>query len=84
MTKKYKIKPGMHQFVPGSGAAIHQHDGLTDEEIDWYLERYPHVAQLIAENVPEPEEEHANVIELKSEPKQSESEIFEEGSEDEI
>lgn len=45
MTKKYILKPGKHQFAPGS-AAIHSNDNLNDEEAKWYLERYPHIASL--------------------------------------
>lgn len=45
MTKKYILKPGSHQFVPGS-AATHNNDNLTDEEAAWYLQRYPHIASL--------------------------------------
>ncbi|TSD67600.1 hypothetical protein FFF34_009475 [Inquilinus sp. KBS0705] len=43
--KKYILKPGLHQFVPGS-PAVHSNDNLTDEEAEWYLERYPHIAGL--------------------------------------
>ena len=35
--KKYILKPGLHQFVPGS-PAVHSNDNLTDEEAKWYLE----------------------------------------------
>ena len=44
-TKKYILKPGRHQFVPGS-AAIHHNDNTTDEEAEWYLRKYPHIASL--------------------------------------
>jgi hypothetical protein len=43
--KKYTLKPGKHQFAPGS-AAIHHNDNLSDTEAEWYLERYPHIAAL--------------------------------------
>ncbi|MET3980917.1 hypothetical protein ABIB62_004054 [Mucilaginibacter sp. UYP25] len=43
--KKYILKPGRHQFAPGS-AAVHSSDNLTDEEAEWYLQRYPHIAGL--------------------------------------
>jgi hypothetical protein len=43
--KKYILKPGKHQFAPGS-AAVHSNDNLTDEEAEWYLQRYPHIANL--------------------------------------
>lgn len=43
--KKYILKPGKHQFAPGS-AAVHSNDNLTDEEAEWYLQRYPHIAGL--------------------------------------
>ncbi|MBD1383983.1 hypothetical protein IDJ75_01745 [Mucilaginibacter rigui] len=45
MTKKYILKPGTHQFAPGS-AAVHSNNNLTDEEAEWYLQRYPHIAKL--------------------------------------
>jgi len=45
MTKKYKLKPGRHQFAPGSPASF-TNDNITDEEAEWYLERYPHIAGL--------------------------------------
>jgi hypothetical protein len=45
MTKKFKLKPGRHQFAPGSHA-IHNNDNLSDEEAQWYLEKYPHIAAL--------------------------------------
>lgn len=43
--KKYILKPGRHQFVPGEHAR-HNNDNLTDAEAKWYLERYPHIAKL--------------------------------------
>lgn len=46
--KKYTLKPGLHQFAPGS-AAIHCNDNLSDEEAEWYLQRYPHIAKLFAQ-----------------------------------
>ena len=48
MTKKYTLKPGRHQFAPGSPAS-HTNDNLTDEEAEWYLEKYPHIAALFVE-----------------------------------
>jgi hypothetical protein len=44
-TKKYILKPGRHQFVPGSHA-IHENENLNDAEAEWYLKRYPHIAAL--------------------------------------
>jgi len=49
MTKKYKLKPGLHQFAPGSPASF-TNDNLTDEEVEWYLEKYPHIRALVEEN----------------------------------
>jgi len=43
--KKYILKPGKHQFAPGS-AAVHDNDTLTDKEAAWYLKRYPHIKNL--------------------------------------
>jgi hypothetical protein len=53
MTKKYILKPGKHQFAPGSHAT-HHNDNLTDVEAQWYLQRYPHIATLF-ETIPESE-----------------------------
>lgn len=43
------LKQGNHQFIPGS-PAVHNNDNLTDQEAEWYLERYPHIAALFAES----------------------------------
>ena len=48
--KKYTLKPGKHQFTPKS-PPIHDNDNLSDEEAEWYLERYPHIAQLFIEKL---------------------------------
>jgi hypothetical protein len=45
MNKKYKLKPGRHQFAPRS-PAIHTNDNLTDEDAEWYMQKYPHIASL--------------------------------------
>ena len=50
MTKKYILKPGKHQFAPGSHA-VHDNDNLSDEEAEWYLEKYPHIAGLFVEKL---------------------------------
>ena len=50
--KKYILKPGKHQFAPGS-AAVHSNDNLTDDEAEWYLQRYPHIAKLFTPQPPE-------------------------------
>lgn len=52
MTKKYILKPGKHQFAPGS-AAVHDNDNTSDEEAEWYLEKYPHIISLFAPQPPE-------------------------------
>lgn len=52
ITKKYILKPGLHQFAPGS-AAIHSNENLSDEEAEWYLQRYPHIEALFAPRPPE-------------------------------
>ncbi len=44
-TKKYILKPGKHQFAPGSHP-VHDNDNLTDAEAEWYLKAYPHIAAL--------------------------------------
>ncbi|HEY0246232.1 MAG TPA: hypothetical protein VGC01_11760 [Mucilaginibacter sp.] len=43
--KKYILKPGIHQFAPNS-PAIYHNDNLSDEESQWYLNKYPHIAVL--------------------------------------
>lgn len=51
--KKYILKPGRHQFAAGS-LAVHTNDNLTDEEAEWYLKRYPHIAglfEIMAEDI---------------------------------
>jgi len=45
-SKKYTLKPGKHQFAPGSPAE-HDNDNSSDEEIAWYLKAYPHIATLL-------------------------------------
>jgi hypothetical protein len=52
LKKKYILKPGLHQFAPGS-AAIHSNENLNDEEAEWYLQQYPHIAALFAPRPPE-------------------------------
>ena len=52
MKKKYILKPGRHQFAPGS-AAIHSNENMSDEEAEWYLQRYPHIEALFAPRPPE-------------------------------
>jgi len=44
-TKKYILKPGRHQFVPGS-YAVHENENLNDAEAEWYLKQYPHIVAL--------------------------------------
>ena len=48
--KKYTLKPGRHQFVPGSHA-VHGNENLSDAEAEWYLQHYPHIAALF-EKIP--------------------------------
>ena len=43
--KKYILKPGKHQFAPGS-PAVHDNDNLNDDDAEWYMEKYPHIKQL--------------------------------------
>ena len=52
MTKRYKLKPGKHQFAPGSHA-VHDNNSLIDQDAEWYLERYPHIAALFTPQPPE-------------------------------
>ena len=48
--KKYILKPGKHQFAPKS-PPIHDNNNLTDEEAEWYIEKYPHIRQLFADSL---------------------------------
>jgi len=57
--KKFILKPGNHQFVPGSHAT-HNNLNLTDDDAAWYLKAYPHIANLF-EKMPTDEE----LIEIK-------------------
>lgn len=52
--KKFILKAGNHQFVPGSHAA-HNNENLDDDEAAWYLKTYPHIANLF-EQIPTKEE----------------------------
>jgi len=56
MKKKYILKPGRHQFAPGS-PAVHTNDNVSDKEVEWYLENYPHIAALIEKNGAEVDQE---------------------------
>jgi hypothetical protein len=44
-TKKYILKPGKHQFTPGA-PAVHTNDNLTDDEAEWYIEKFPRIINL--------------------------------------
>jgi hypothetical protein len=48
-SKKYILKPGKHQFAPGSHA-VHDNDNLSDSEAEWYLQKYPHIKSLFEES----------------------------------
>jgi hypothetical protein len=54
--KKYTLKPGKHQFAPNS-PPVHSNDNLSDEEAEWYLERYPHIKELFSPQPPSTDEE---------------------------
>jgi hypothetical protein len=56
MKKKYILKPGRHQFAPGS-PAVHTNANLSDEDVEWYLTRYPHIAALIEKSEEELDQE---------------------------
>ena len=61
--KKYNLKPGKHQFAPGSHA-VHENDNISDEEAEWYLQKYPHIASLF-EQISVPEKEKEPITELQ-------------------
>lgn len=46
--KKYKLKPGNHQFAPGEHG-WHNNDNLSDAEAAWYLQKYPHIRSLFSD-----------------------------------
>lgn len=74
LKKKYILKPGLHQFAPGS-AAIHSNENLSDEEAEWYLQRYPHIAALFAPRPPEEE----TTVQVDNKGKLSKDEISDKG-----
>jgi hypothetical protein len=43
--KKHTLKPGKHQFAPRSHP-VHDNDSLSDDDVEWYLSKYPHIAVL--------------------------------------
>ena len=47
--KKYILKPGKHQFAPKS-PAVHDNETLSDEDAEWYLEKYPHIGSLFVQS----------------------------------
>lgn len=49
LKKKYILKPGKHQFAPKS-PPVHDNDNLTDEEAEWYMEKYPHIKSLFVDS----------------------------------
>jgi len=67
MTKKYILKPGKHQFAPGSHA-VHDNDNLTDEDAEWYIEKYPHIAGLFVEKLDNCKVEVAERFEIEIKP----------------
>jgi hypothetical protein len=70
--KKHILKPGKHQFAPGSHAT-HHNNNLTDAEAEWYLQLYPHIATLF-EKTPESESEESKIESVESPTKSVESE----------
>lgn len=74
ITKKYILKPGFHQFAPGS-AAIHSNENLSDEEAVWYLQRYPHIEALFTPRPPE----GGGTVQANYERKISEDEVLNKG-----
>jgi len=65
-SKKYTLKPGKHQFAPGSPAE-HDNDNLSDEEAAWYLKAYPHIVSLFVERL---ESCKVEKLEAKASPRQ--------------
>lgn len=72
MKRKYILKPGRHQFAPGS-PAVHTNENTSDEEAEWYLEKYPHIGSLFesakTENLEDVEDrpsEKAESVKLKN------------------
>lgn len=44
-SRKYILKPGNHQFVPGE-TALHNNENTNDSVLKWYLKNYPHIQSL--------------------------------------
>lgn len=42
--RKYLLKPGVHQLAPGE-KAMHTNTNTTDEQLEWYLNAYPHTKE---------------------------------------
>ena len=61
--KKYNLKPGKHQFAPGSHP-VHDNDGISDAEVEWYMKRYPHISTLFEEDLSFTELEPETVCEM--------------------
>ncbi|WP_374951127.1 hypothetical protein [Mucilaginibacter sp.] len=59
--KKYILTAGRHQFIPNS-PAVHTNDNLTDEEAEWYLQRYPHIAKLFIDGLQGAKPDNANDV----------------------
>lgn len=54
-----QLKPGNHSFVPGAHS-FHNNENTGPEELQWYLEKYPHIQSMIEPEVTEiPEEDKA-------------------------
>jgi hypothetical protein len=70
--KKYTLKPGKHQFAPGS-AATHHNNNLSDAEAEWYIEKYPHIKDLFEITPPERESEEPINQSVQSQPKSVQS-----------
>ncbi|QQL50332.1 hypothetical protein [Mucilaginibacter ginkgonis] len=48
--KQYILKPGKHQFIPGS-PAVHHNGNISDEEAEWYIKKLPHI-RLLFKKIP--------------------------------
>jgi len=49
--KTLRLKPGNHAFSGSHGH--HNNDNTSSDEINWYLQHYPHIAGMIEPDEPE-------------------------------
>lgn len=53
--KILKLKSGNHQFVPGAHS-FHNNENTSSDELQWYMNRYPHIQNLFEPDNPDTSE----------------------------